>query len=140
MEREILTYINGSVIYKNKIETLPYNSALLIRAKDLRKAGNYPEVIFWKHVNRNKFHNIDFDRQRILGNYIVDFYIKTLGLTIEIDGSSHNDKDVYDNAREVYLISLGLKMYRISSLRVLHDLGNVMKEMESYIIANYSKA
>ena len=140
MEKEILTQIHHTPIYKNHIVNLPYNSELLLRAKNLRKAGNYPEVVFWKHINQNKFHNIDFDRQRIIGNYIVDFYIKTLGLIIEIDGSSHNDKEVYDDKREAYLISLTLKMYQISSLRVLHDLQNVMKELESYIIANYSNA
>ena len=44
-------------------------------------------------INRKQFYAIDFDRQRIIGNYIVDFYVKALGLIIEIDGSSHNDKE-----------------------------------------------
>ncbi|MBP1163359.1 very-short-patch-repair endonuclease [Chryseobacterium sp. PvR013] len=43
---------------------------------------------------QKKFHTIDFDRQRIIGNYIVDFYVKTLGLIIEIDGSSHDEKEL----------------------------------------------
>ena len=84
--------------------------------------------MFWK---------IDFDRQRIIGNYIVDFYVKTLGLVIEIDGSSHNDKEVYDQKREDYLISLGLRVYKISDLRVKHDLNNVMIELEKYIIEEF---
>lgn len=36
-----------------------------------------------------------------------------------------------------YLISLGVKVYRITSLRVLHDLNNVMNELEKYIVVNY---
>lgn len=134
---EIQTYIRETPIRRNFVENLPYNERLKERAKKLRKASNFPEVIFWKQVRAKTFWEIDFDRQRIIGNYIVDFYIKTLGLIIEIDGSSHNDKDVYDEKRELYLCSLNLKMFRISSLRVLHDLDNVMKELENFIIENY---
>jgi len=87
---------------------LPYNSHLKLRSCNLKKAGNYPEVVFWQQLHKSKFYDIDFDRQRIIGNYIVDFYVKTLGLIIEIDGASHNDKDVYDEKRELYLRSFGL--------------------------------
>ncbi|WP_369596824.1 endonuclease domain-containing protein [Flavobacterium sp. FPG59] len=80
---------------------------------------------------------IDFDRQRIIGNYIVDFYVKTLGLVIEIDGSSHENKEEYDKKREEYLLSLGLKVYRISDSRIKHDLNNVMNELEQYIILEF---
>jgi len=138
MEKEILTYINQIPIYRNFIQHLPYNPDLKIRSINLRKAGNFAEVVFWKQVRSASFHNLDFDRQRIIGNYIVDFYIKTLGLIIEIDGSSHNEKDIYDERREIFLKSFGLKMYRISSLRVLHDLDNVMKELEVFITTYYN--
>jgi very-short-patch-repair endonuclease len=88
-------------------------------------------------VHKGIFWNIDFDRQRIIGNYIVDFYVKTIGLVIEIDGSSHDNKEVYDQKRENYLISLGLKVYKISDLRIKHDLNNVMMELEKYIIEEF---
>lgn len=84
--------------------------------------------MFWK---------IDIDRQRIIGSYIVDFYVKTLGLVIEIDGSSHNNKETYDQKRDDYIISLGLRIYKISDLRVKHDLNNVMMELEKYIIEEF---
>ena len=130
--------INGIQIKRNFLENLPYNSRLKERAKGLRKAGNYPEVVFWQQVHKRKFHSIDFDRQRIIGSYIVDFYIKTLGLVIEIDGESHNDKESYDEKREAYLVSLGLKVFRTNDLNILHDLENVMKELELFIIEHYS--
>lgn len=137
-EKQILTYINKFPIYRNFVEDLPYNFSLSSRAKSLRKAGNYPEVVFWQQVHKGKFWSIDFDRQRIIGNYIVDFYVKNLGLIIEIDGSSHNDKEEYDNKREEYLKSLGLKVFRTSDLKVLHDLGNLMTDLEQFIIQEYS--
>jgi len=83
MGKEILTHINSIPIYKNFILNLPYNSKLTERARKLRKAGIYTEVVFWQQVHKNKFHSIDFDRQRIIGNYIVDFYCKSLSLIIE---------------------------------------------------------
>nr|WP_315157507.1 endonuclease domain-containing protein [uncultured Flavobacterium sp.] len=135
--REIAAYIDNLPIYRNFIENLPYNIKLKARSRALRKAGVLAEVIFWLQVHKGKFWNIDFDRQRIIGNYIVDFYIKTLGLVIEIDGSSHNSKEVYDQNRENYLISLGLRVYKISDLRVKHDLTNVMMELEKYITKEF---
>jgi very-short-patch-repair endonuclease len=45
---------------------------------------------------------------------------------------------VYDQKREDYLLSLGLKVYRISDLRVKHDLNNVMMELEQYIIEEFA--
>ena len=71
-------------------------------------------------------------------SYIVDFYIKTLGLIVEIDGESHNDKEEYDKKREEYLESFGLKIFKATNLRVLHDLDNVIKELELFVIEHYS--
>ena len=136
--KEITAYINQIPIKRNFVENLPYNSKLKSRARALRKAGNYSEVVFWQQVHKNKFHSIDFDRQRIIGNFIVDFYVKTLGLVIEIDGESHNSKEDYDEKREKYLESLGLKIFKTTNLRVLHDLDNVMKELENFIIEHFS--
>ncbi|MGQ7947522.1 DUF559 domain-containing protein [Flavobacterium sp. WC2509] len=135
--KEIAAYIDKHPIYRNFIENLPYNIKLKARSRALRKAGVLSEVIFWMQVYKGMFWKIDFDRQRIIGNFIVDFYVKTLGLVIEIDGSSHDNKEEYDQKREDYLISLGLKIYRVSDLRVKHDLNNVMTELEKYIIAEF---
>ena len=135
--REITAYIYTQPIYRNFIKNLPYNTKLKARSRALRKAGVLSEVIFWLQVHKGMFWKIDFDRQRIIGNYIVDFYVKTLGLVVEIDGSSHNDKEEYDQKREDYLISLGLKVYRISDLRVKQDLRNVMLELEKYIVLQF---
>ena len=134
----ILTYINQIPIARHFVKNLPYEYQLKTRARALRKAGNLSEVIFWKHVHKGKFWKIDFDRQRIIGNYIVDFYVKSLGLIIEIDGSSHEYKEKYDLLRDEYFVSLGLRMFRVSDFRVLNDLENVMKELEDFIIQEYS--
>jgi len=135
LQKDII--INGTTLKPVSITRLPYQPRLKERAKALRQAGNLPEVLFWMQVTKKQFHKIDFDRQRIIGNYIVDFYIKHLGLVIEIDGSSHDDKQVYDKRREAYLTSLGLKIYRITVDDVMKQMDFVMMGLEEYIIQEY---
>ncbi len=137
-EKKTLTYIQGIEIFRRKIELLPKNKDLLSRYRSLRKGYVLSEVVFWKQVRNKEFHQIDFDRQKIIGNYIVDFYIKSLGVVIEIDGSSHNDKEDYDNKRQLFLESLDLVVYRISDYRIKNDLIDVMKDLEDFIIEKFS--
>ncbi len=137
MQEEILTIINDIPIKRNFVLNLPYNASLKSRAKALRKAGNFSEVVFWKEVRNKSFWNIDFDRQRIIGNYIVDFYVKALGLVVEIDGEIHNFQEEYDEKREMFLKELGLKVFRISTTKMLFDTENVMKDLEQFIITEY---
>lgn len=135
--KEILTTINGIPIRRNFVENLSYNPYLKVLLKEKRKARILGEVIFWKKVRAKKFYEIDFDRQKIIGNYIVDFYVKTLGLIIEIDGSSHDEKQVYDGIREEYIESLGLLVFRITDFDVWNNLSVVMKELEDFIVLHY---
>ena len=132
-------FINKIPIQQNPILELPYNPKLKERAQELRQAENLSEVLFWMQVTKGGFHKIDFDRQRIIGNYIVDFYVKKLGLVIEIDGPSHDSKEKYDAVREAYLISLGLKIYHIPVVEVLQNMKVVMKNLELFIIKEYGK-
>lgn len=120
--KEILTKIDEVPICKNFVENLPYNPKLKTLLNGKRKAGILSEVLFWKQVHAKIFHKIDFDRQRIIGNYIVDFYVKNLGLIIEIDGWSHDNKEIYDEIRQTYLESLGLKIFRVKDFDVKNNL------------------
>ena len=134
---DVITTINGCSIFKRGYSVLPHNAALASRARALRKAGVLSEVIFWKYVRNGVFWNIDFDRQRVIGNFIVDFFVKDLGLVVEIDGSSHNDKEEYDAMREEFLKSFGLVVYRISDYRVKNDLDAVLRELEQFVVAEF---
>ena len=49
--------------------SLPYNPQLKERAKALRHAGNLSEVLLWNQLKRGQFKGLDFDRQKIIGNY-----------------------------------------------------------------------
>lgn len=116
-------------------KSLPYNPALKERAKELRKAGNLAEVLFWQQVRNRQFKGLDFDRQKIIGNYIVDFYNANYQLVVEIDGSSHNDKQDYDASRQKYLEDLGLKVVRYTDIEVKRNIVSVMQHLSDYIDA-----
>lgn len=58
---------------------------------------------------------------------------------IELDGTSHIGKEKYDCERENFLISLNLKVYRITVGDILNNITKTMSELEEYIIKNYSK-
>lgn len=135
----VITTINNTPIFRKIIENLPHNPALNKLARDKRKSGILSEVLFWKQVRKGSFHKIDFDRQRIIGNYIVDFYVKALGLVIEIDGNSHEAKVVYDKERQTYLESLGLKVFRCSDLDVKKQIGRVMLDLEQFILDEFGE-
>src|SRR5690606_9289219 len=134
---EIITHIRNIPILKQTAPHLPYSKNLKTLLSGKRKAGILCEVLFWQQVHKKKFYKIDFDRQRIIGHYIVDLYVKNLGLVVEIDGWSHENKVEYDRQRQRELESLGLKVFRIYNYDVLHHLPIVMKELEDFIILHY---
>jgi len=111
---------------------LPYNPDLKQRAKELRKAGVLAEVLLWNQIKNKQLNDLDFDRQKIIGNYIVDFYAPNTGLVIEIDGSTHNEKQEYDIKRDEYLENLGLTIIHLRDKDVLQNLRNVMDYLENH--------
>ena len=112
--------------------SLPFNPALKQRARELRQAKNLSEVLFWKRVNKKQFKGFDFDRQKIIGNYIVDFYCGNCQVVVEIDGSSHKGKEKYDAKRDKYLESLGLTVIHIPVVDVFQRLDSVMKMLYNH--------
>lgn len=135
--QQIVTYINNIAIKRNFVANLPFNANLKTLAKEKRKAGILSEVLFWQQVRNKQFHQLDFDRQRIIGNYIVDFYVKTLGLIVEIDGTSHEAKVEYDKTRQQYLENLGLKIFRCGDGEVKKIIFDVLERLEQFIIEHY---
>jgi len=114
--------------------SLPFNPKLRERARELRKAGNLCEVIMWKQFHKKKFKGYDFDRQKIIGNYIVDFYCLDCAVVIEIDGKSHDgiNKEIYDGDRNSFMDSLGLTVIRIQARDVLNNLRGVMEMLNNH--------
>ena len=116
---------------------LPVNKSLRLRARELRKNSTLSEVILWKCLKQKRASGLDFDRQKVIGNYIVDFYCSKLKLVIEVDGDSHNDKYVYDSNRDKYLQSLGLTVLHIEDLDVKFRIDSVIYSIETLVLNHY---
>lgn len=106
--------------------SLPFNPLLKERARALRKAGNLSEVLLWNQLKQGQLMGLDFDRQKIIGNYIVDFFCAEMKTVVEVDGSSHDDKADYDAQRDAYLSRLGLRVIHVQDKDVKQNLGGVM--------------
>ena len=108
---------------------LPYNPRLEPLAKKNRKMGILSEALMWRQLHKRKFKGLDFDRQKIIGNYIVDFYCAERGVVVEVDGESHEYKGEHDEKRERFLESLGLTIIHISDQEVLKQMDEVMEAL-----------
>ena len=125
---------NGTGWAKRQINaSLPQNSKLKQYARELRKAGSLPEALLWKEIKGKQINGLDFDRQHVIGNYIVDFFCPTINFVIEIDDKTHDFKGNYDIKRDKYLQSLGLKVMHIPASDVLQDPCVVVQWIKNYI-------
>ena len=61
----------------------------------------YSEVKLWKELKYGQMMGYDFDRQRPIGNYIVDFFCKDLQLALEVDGLTHQGDEAARRESEV---------------------------------------
>jgi very-short-patch-repair endonuclease len=112
---------------------IPDNPGLKERARALRKNMTRAEVLLWTKLKGKQMCGYDFDRQRPLDEYIVDFYCKELHLAIEIDGWSHALKGARDVARQRRLESLGVRFLRFTEQEVVADLQSVTDQIEMWI-------
>ncbi len=116
---------------------LPANKELRKNARELRKNSTLSEVLLWNLLKNKRANGLDFDRQRIIGNYIVDFYCPKLNLVIEIDGCSHDNKYTYDKKRDNYLKSLGLHVVHFDDYDVKFNINKVILTIEEIINNHY---
>jgi len=105
------------------------NSKLTGNAKTLRKNMTKEERHLWYDFLKTL--PITINRQKVIGNYIVDFYIATVKLVIELDGSQHyEEKGVENDAkRDEYLNSLDIKVLRYSNLDVNQRFESVCQDI-----------
>jgi len=115
-------------------QKLPCNEELRPLAKKLRKAGNLSEVLLWQQINDGQLFGLDFNRQEIIGNYIVDFYCSKKRVVIEIDGCTHDHKVEEDAEREKFLKGLELKTIHILDIDVKKNLKGVMQFLKNYFL------
>jgi very-short-patch-repair endonuclease len=98
--------------------SLPKNQNLTPVAKRLRREMTKQEKHLWYDFLRN--FKYQFNRQKVIGRYIVDFYCHSARLVVEIDGGQHfEDSNLQkDNIRMRVLESYGLHIFRFTNNEV----------------------
>ena len=98
--------------------SLPYKKHLIPRAKELRKNATKQENHLWYDFLRS--YPIRFQRQKVIGGFIADFYCHKAKIIIELDGSQHYSEQgaAYDTERTQILSGYGIYVLRFSNLEI----------------------
>ena len=112
---------------------IKYNGKLNSYAASLRKDMTKEERKLWHCFLRQ--YPVKFYRQKIIGNYIVDFYCEKAGLVIELDGSQHfeTECELKDRERDEFISSLGLKVVRIANNQINKNFRGVCEYLDNLI-------
>ena len=93
------------------------------------------ERMLWSKLRRKQFKGLQFYRQKVIGDYIVDFYCHKNKMVIEVDGGQLYDPEGLkkDRIRDEYLMNQGVRVLRFSDRDVLKNIDSVMVEIYKYI-------
>ncbi|MBQ9852601.1 MAG: endonuclease domain-containing protein [Ruminiclostridium sp.] len=98
-------------------------------ARNLRKEMTKEERRLWYDFLKGLPVNVH--RQKVIGPYIVDFYIASTKTVIELDGSQHYEGSgpEKDAQRDAYLRDHGLQVLRYSNLDVIRHFDAVCQDI-----------
>ncbi len=110
---------------------LSYNKRLKQFSRNLRKNMTEAEKLLWSKIRRKQLKGLQFYRQKIIGNYIVDFYCPESKLVIEVDGGQHYRAEGKgkDHVRDDYMKKTGISVLRFSDRDVLKQINSVIEEI-----------
>lgn len=113
---------------------LPYNKNLKAFSRKLRNHSTLGEILLWKQLRAGQVSGYTFNRQKPLGNYIVDFYCKPLNLVIEVDGGYHFEEEqkILDTERQSILEDMGLNFLRFHNEEIRKDMDRVLEKIKAY--------
>lgn len=119
---------------------IPYNKDLIKPARELRAHPTKAEKCLWQRLQL-KHLGTKFNRQKPLGNYIVDFYSSEARLVIEVDGGHHFTKTGKENDkfRDEYMQSLKLRVLRFPNSYVLKNTDEVVAKINKILLYPPSK-
>ncbi len=110
-----------------------YNPKLSPNARKLRRKMTKEERHLWYDFLKSL--PVTVHRQKVLGNYIVDFYIASAKLVIELDGSQHYETDGLskDAQRDGYLQSAGFRVLRYSNADINQNFAGVCEDIRKHL-------
>ena len=109
------------------------NEKLTQYAKALRRKLTKEERRLWYDFLRQL--PVTVNRQKVIGNFIVDFYCAQAKLAIELDGSQHYEekRQQQDALRDETLRCLGITVLRYTNAEVNSNFQGVCSDILAHI-------
>ena len=106
-----------------------YNKKLTSNAQSLRKNMTPEEKHLWYDFLKKL--PLTVNRQKNIGNYIVDFFISSKNLIIEIDGRQHSipEAEEADRLRDKDFEALGMKVLRYKNSDINNNFNTVCNQI-----------
>ena len=110
-----------------------YRKSNIPLARELRRNMTPWERKLWYEYLR--YYPARFQRQKAIGNYIVDFYCAKAQLVIELDGSGHYESEQIetDKLRTQQLENMNLRVLRICNLDVDKNFSGVCEYIDMMV-------
>lgn len=117
---------------------VPKNSALLSRARELRRSMTPQETKLWYQFLRH--YPIKIYKQRVIESFVVDFYCSKALLVIELDGAQHytDHGKQYDLERSSILAKYHLSVLRFHNKDIDLHFEQVCEKIDQTIQARLS--
>ena len=108
------------------------NSKLTRNAQELRRNMTKEERHLWYDFLKKQA--VTFNRQKVIGRYIADFYCAEKKLVIE-DGSQHymDEGQQADKERDAYFSSLELTVLRYSNRQIHNEFDRVCNDILQHL-------
>ena len=89
------------------------------------------EMLLWQHIRAGRL-SVKFNRQHIIGDYIVDFVCIEKKLVIEVDGGYHSEYEQIekDEFRTERLNAMGFTVIRFSNEEVIGNILGVINRIK----------
>ncbi len=103
--------------------------------KKLRNNSSPAEIILWLQLKGRKLNGKKFRRQYGIENFILDFYCPECKLGIELDGTTHDNPDSFNqDAKRTHTISdNGINIIRFTNKEVKENLEGVLLEIRKHL-------
>ena len=102
-----------------------------ITSRKLRREQTPAEAVLWNAVRGNQIDGFHFRRQQVIHGLFADFYCHATALVVELDGSSHDQKQESDRERDCYFKSLGIDVLRFQNQDVFQKLDSVIETIRT---------
>jgi very-short-patch-repair endonuclease len=109
-------------------------------AREMRGRMTDAEALLWMLLRNRRIAGAKFRRQHPVGRYILDFCCDEKKLGIELDGGQHGEAIGYDQQRDSWLQTHGIRILRFWNNQMLAETEVVMEVIYRAIVESENKA